>query len=72
MSDPENGGMVMASLGRTIGKKATKATVRHSVRGVASKAQRKPLRSTTLLSVGGLLGGLFGAAAGWAAARKTA
>ena len=41
----------MKSLGRTIGKKATKATVRHSVRGVASKAQRKPMRSATLLSV---------------------
>ena len=58
----------MARFGRTIGKKATKATVRHSVRGVASKAQRKPLRSTTLLSVGGLCG----AAAGWVAGRKTA
>ena len=58
----------MAKLGRTIGKKATKATVRHSVRGVASKAQRQPLRSATLLSVGGM----FGAAAGWMAARKTA
>lgn len=58
----------MASLGHTIGKKATKAAVRHSVRGVASKAQRKPLRSATLLSVGGLCG----AAAGWVAGRKTA
>ena len=58
----------MASFGRKIGKKATKATVRHSVRGVASKAQRKPLRSATLLS----MGGLFGAAAGWVAGRKTA
>ena len=58
----------MTSLGRSIGKKATKATVRHSVRGVASKAQRKPLRSATLLSVGGL----SSAAAGWLAGRKTA
>ena len=58
----------MRPLGRSIGKKATKATVRHSVRGVASKAQRKPLRSATLLS----LGGAFGAAAGWFAGRKTA
>jgi hypothetical protein len=58
----------MATLTRTIGKKATKATVRHSVRGVAAKAQRKPLRSATLLS----LGGLVGAAAGWLAGRKTA
>ena len=58
----------MANFGKKIGKKAAKATVRHSVRGVAAKAQRQPLRSTTLLSVGGL----FGAAAGWLAGRKTA
>jgi len=58
----------MASFGKTVQKKAAKATVRHSVRGVASKAQRQPLRSTTLLSIGGLLG----AAAGWLAGRKTA
>jgi hypothetical protein len=58
----------MKSLGRTMGKKATRATVRHSVRGVRSKAQRKPMRSATLLS----LGGLFGAMAGWLAGRKTA
>jgi hypothetical protein len=58
----------MANLGRTIGIKAAKATVRHSVRGTASKAQRKPLRSVTLLSMGGLVG----AAAGWIAGRRTA
>lgn len=62
----------MSTLTRTLGKKATKATVRHSVRGVASKAQRKPLRSATLLSVGGAIGGAIGAAAGWLAGRKTA
>ena len=56
----------MASFGKTIQKKAAKATVRHSVHGVASKAQRKPLRSGTLLSIGGL----FGAVAGWFAGRK--
>lgn len=58
----------MTSLGRSLGKKATKATVRHSVRGVTSKAQRKPLRSATLLS----LGGVFGVVGGWFAGRKTA
>lgn len=57
----------MASLARTIGLKAAKATVRHSVRGTASKVQRKPLRSTTLLTAGVL----FGAAAGYLAGRKT-
>ena len=55
------------ALGKTIGRKAAKATVRHSVRGFASKAQRKPLRSVSLLGAGGLIG----AAAGWFAGRKT-
>jgi hypothetical protein len=59
-------------LKRTIGKKATKATVRHSVRGVGAKVQRKPLRSVSLLSAGGLVGGLVGGVAGWLAGRKTA
>lgn len=57
----------MASLGKTIGWKMTKATVKHSVRGLASKAQRQPLRSASLLTVGGLIG----ATAGWVAGRKT-
>ena len=58
----------MATITRTIGKKAVKATARHSVRGAASKAKRQPMRSATLLS----LGGAFGALAGWLAGRKTA
>jgi hypothetical protein len=58
----------MASLGRTIGKKAAKATVKHSARGVAAKTQRKPLRTATLLSLGGAVGLL----AGWFAGRSTA
>ncbi|MGZ4250564.1 MAG: hypothetical protein ACXVUE_19935 [Solirubrobacteraceae bacterium] len=58
----------MAKLTRIIGKKATKATVRHSVRGVTAKAQRRPLRSVSLISLGGLLG----ATARWVAGRKTA
>ena len=58
----------MAKLGRKIGKKATKATVKHSARGVSAKARRQPLRSASLLSVGGAVG----AALGWFAGRKTA
>jgi hypothetical protein len=58
----------MSKLGRKAGRKATKATVKHSARGVASKAKRQPLRSVSLLSVGGALG----AAIGWFAGRKTA
>jgi hypothetical protein len=57
----------MAKVTSFLGKKAAKATVRHSVRGVASKAQRQPLRSATLLSVGGLLG----AVSGWLAGKKS-
>lgn len=57
----------MSNITNFIGKKAAKATFRHSVRGVASKAQRQPLRSATLLSVGGLLGAI----SGWLAGRKT-
>jgi hypothetical protein len=57
----------MANLTNFLGKKVAKATFRHSVRGVASKAQRQPLRSATLLSVGGLIG----AVSGWLAGRKT-
>jgi hypothetical protein len=55
------------AIGKTVGRKAAKATFRHSVRGFASKAQRKPLRSVSLLSAGGVIG----AAAGWLAGRKT-
>jgi hypothetical protein len=57
----------MSNITNFIGKKAAKATFRHSVRGVASKAQRQPLRSATLLSVGGLVGAI----SGWLAGRKT-
>ncbi len=58
----------MSKLGRKIGRKATKATVRHSARGLASKAQRRPLRSAGLLTIGAVAG----ATAGWLAGRKTA
>lgn len=58
----------MNSLGRKLGKKATKATLRHTVRGLLSKAQRQPFRSVTLLTAGGVMG----MAAGWLAGRRTA
>jgi hypothetical protein len=60
----------MNRLGSTVGKKAAKATVKHSVRGVASKAQRKPLRSASLLSIGGGAGVAVGLTAGWLVGRK--
>jgi hypothetical protein len=58
----------MSKLGRSVGKKATKATVKHSARGLSSKAKRQPLRSVSLLSVGGAVGVTIG----WFARRKTA
>jgi hypothetical protein len=58
----------MSKIGSTLGKKATKATLRHSWRGLVSKAQRQPLRSTTLLTAGGVIGW----AAGWLAGRRAA
>ncbi len=57
----------MDSIGKFLGKKAAKATWRHSVHGVASKAQRQPLRSATLLGIGGVVG----AAAGFVAGKLT-
>jgi hypothetical protein len=57
----------MATLYKLLGKKAAMATWRHSVHGFASKAQRQPLRSATLLSVGGAVG----AAAGFFAGKLT-
>jgi hypothetical protein len=58
----------MNKLGRNVGKKTAKVTLRHSIRGAASKAKRQPLRSATLLGAGGAVGAL----AGFVAGRKSA
>jgi hypothetical protein len=58
----------MTSIQKNMGKKAAKATVRHSLQGFSSKAQRRPLRSVSLLTAGGMIG-LF---AGWFAGRQSA
>lgn len=58
----------MKTLRRSLGRKAAKAAFRHTAHGVASKAQRKPLRSASLLSAGATIG----LVAGWLAGRKTA
>ncbi len=57
----------MDSFGKFLGKKAARATWRHSVHGMASKAQRQPLRSATLVGIGIAVG----AAAGFLAAKLT-
>ncbi len=49
---------------RIIGIKAAKVTARHGIRGVASKAQRRPLRSASLVGVGLAIGLGAGVAAG--------
>jgi hypothetical protein len=51
-----------------MGRKAAKATAKHSARGVKAKATRQPVRAVTLLG----LGALAGAIGGWAAARAGA
>jgi hypothetical protein len=58
----------VSSIQKRIGRKAVKATARHSVRGLGSKAQRRPLRSATLLTVGSVVGLLTG----WFAGRRSA
>jgi hypothetical protein len=48
-----------------IGRKAAKATAKHSARGVKAKATREPVRAITLLGIGAAVGAL----GGWVAAR---
>jgi F0F1-type ATP synthase assembly protein I len=57
----------MPRLRRTIGIKATKAAAKHSAHGISTKAQRKPLRSASLLSAGAAVG----LGVGWAVGRAT-
>jgi hypothetical protein len=56
------------SLKSTIVRKAAKSGAKHTAHGTASKLKRQPFRAGALL----LVGGAFGAAAGWLAARNTA
>ena len=42
-----------------VGRKAAKATVRHTVHGTASKVRRDPLRTSTLLGAGVLIGAVL-------------
>jgi hypothetical protein len=56
------------SVKKSIVRNAIKATAKHTARGTAAKAKRKPLRTTTLLGLGCLVGGV----AGWALGRASA
>jgi hypothetical protein len=55
----------MASIKKSVTRKAVALTAKHSARGATSKLKRDRVRSLTLLGVGGTVGAL----AGWAAAR---
>ena len=59
----------MAKLKNRAARKAAKMTAKHTVHGAASKAKRQPLRSTTLLVAGAVVGAL---AAWFAGARGSA
>lgn len=50
----------MPAIKRTLARKAVKSTAKHTAHGTASKLKRDPLRATTLLGVGCLLGGVVG------------
>jgi F0F1-type ATP synthase assembly protein I len=58
----------MNTLQQSVTRRLLKATVRHSVRGAVAKAKRKPIRSTSLLGTGLVVG----ATIGWLAGRASA
>ena len=55
------------SVKNTLARKAAKAAAKHTAHGTASKLRRDPMRTATLLGLGGALG----AVAGWIAGRTT-
>lgn len=56
------------SVKNTLARKAAKSAAKHTAHGTASKLKRDPVRTATLLGVGGALG----VVAGWMAGRTTA
>jgi hypothetical protein len=58
----------MPSIKKKFARKAVKSTAKHTAHGTASKLKREPLRATTLLGLGGLVGGLVA----WMVARSGA
>ena len=55
----------MSAIKKNLTKKAAKFAAKHTAHGTASKLKRDPMRTATLLG----LGGVVGAAAGWMAGR---
>jgi len=58
----------MPAIKKNLARKAVKSTAKHTAHGTASKLKRDPIRATTLLGIGCLVGGL----AGWLFARSGA
>ncbi|HKO37059.1 MAG TPA: hypothetical protein VJU14_01685 [Solirubrobacterales bacterium] len=56
----------MSAIRKTLARKTAKSAVKHTVHGAASKLKRDPMRTMTLLG----LGGAVGAVAGWMAGRS--
>jgi hypothetical protein len=56
----------MSAIKKTLARKAAKSAVKHTAHGTASKLRRDPMRTMTLLG----LGGAVGAVAGWMAGRS--
>jgi ElaB/YqjD/DUF883 family membrane-anchored ribosome-binding protein len=50
----------MRSIKPTLARKAVKSTAKHTARGAGSKLKRDPMRSGTLLGIGGAVGLLAG------------
>ena len=55
----------MSAIKKTLARKAAKTAAKHTAHGTASKLRRDPMRTATLLGVGGAIG----AVAGWVAGR---
>ena len=55
----------MPSIKKAIARKAVKSTAKHTAHGTVAKLKRDPTRTTTLLAIGCLVGGV----AGWLLAR---
>lgn len=57
----------MKAIKSKIARKAAKSTAKHTARGTASRLKREPIRSGTLLAIGGAVGLLVG----WLLARPS-
>jgi hypothetical protein len=56
----------MPAIKKTLARKTARSAVRHTAHGTVSKLKRDPMRTMTLLG----LGGAVGAVAGWMAGRS--